>query len=98
MHIRCPHCHNPIEVVDDASLSDLSCPSCGSQFSLVGGDATKTFRADHRKVGHFELLEQVGVGHFGHVWKVLVASPSGQAERPPTAKKRSIGIPRAVLA
>jgi ribosomal protein S27E len=37
MHVRCPHCRNPIEVVDESSLSDIACPSCNSHFSLVGG-------------------------------------------------------------
>ena len=39
MHIRCPHCHNAIEIVEDSSFRDVSCPSCGSHFNLVGGDA-----------------------------------------------------------
>ena len=25
MHVRCPHCHNPIELVDDAEFSDIEC-------------------------------------------------------------------------
>jgi len=24
MHIRCPHCRNPIEVIDDDQLQDLT--------------------------------------------------------------------------
>ena len=39
MHIRCPHCHNAIEIVEDSSFRDVSCPSCGSHFNLVGSDA-----------------------------------------------------------
>jgi len=35
MHVRCPHCHNPLELVDDAEFSDIQCPSCGSSFSLL---------------------------------------------------------------
>ena len=35
MHIRCPHCQNAIEVVEDAELQDLICPSCGSSFNLL---------------------------------------------------------------
>ena len=27
LHIRCPHCHNPVELVDDHSLSKVVCPS-----------------------------------------------------------------------
>ena len=38
MHIRCPHCHNPIEVVDTDPLIDISCPSCGSNFNLISGE------------------------------------------------------------
>ena len=44
LHIRCPQCHNPVELVDDASLSDVLCPTCGSQFSLVN-DSNQTFQA-----------------------------------------------------
>jgi hypothetical protein len=38
MHIRCPHCHNPIEVVDADPITDVSCPACGSNFSLISGE------------------------------------------------------------
>ncbi len=35
LHVRCPHCHHPIELLEDARLDQVSCPSCGSSFSLV---------------------------------------------------------------
>ncbi|MCA9078180.1 MAG: protein kinase [Planctomycetaceae bacterium] len=78
---RCPHCHNPIELVDENSLKDILCPSCGSSFNLISTDATATLGLNagsgmkSREVGnnvtiaHFELLEQLGVGAFGTVWK-----------------------------
>ena len=70
MHVRCPHCHNPLEVLDNASLSDIECPSCGSSFSLVGDvTATLTHRPETKTIGHFQLVRQVGIGAFGSVWQ-----------------------------
>ena len=67
LHLRCPHCHNAIELVDDTSLSDVVCPSCGSHFSLV--DEPQSFQADELEtVGHFKLLDKLGAGAFGSVW------------------------------
>jgi tetratricopeptide (TPR) repeat protein/ribosomal protein S27E len=70
MRIRCPHCHNPIDVVDQDPLKEVCCPSCGSAFNLVGGQETETYPAGKgRTLGQFELIEQIGFGHFGSVWK-----------------------------
>ncbi len=69
MHIRCPHCHNPIEVVGAEPLADMTCPSCGSNFSLVSGETVSYTPGTVRTIGHFELLQEVGSGHFGTVWK-----------------------------
>ena len=69
MQIRCPHCHVPFDSVEQTSWADISCPACGSSFSLTGTDATYTFRPGVQVLGHFELLEQVGVGRYGAVWK-----------------------------
>ncbi len=70
LKVRCPHCHNPIELVADAELSDISCPSCGSNFNLAAETATVKYRGGPGTlVGHFELLEAVGQGAFGTVWK-----------------------------
>lgn len=69
LHVRCPHCHNPIELVPDAELDSIACPSCGSDFSLITGQmATKAADAVSQ-VGHFKLIERVGMGAFGSVWK-----------------------------
>ena len=70
MQIRCPKCHVPFESVEESSWTEIDCPSCGSNFSLAGEDATCTYRPGVRVLGHFELLEQVGAGKFGSVWKV----------------------------
>ncbi len=68
LHVRCPHCHNPVELVEDSPLRDITCPSCDSKFSLVGDETTTTTRDKSATIGQFELIEQVGVGGFGSVW------------------------------
>lgn len=69
MHVRCAHCHTPIELASETSLAEITCPSCGSRFNLIGDATTTLPPRDARTVGHFELLEQVGLGQFGSVWK-----------------------------
>lgn len=70
MHVRCPHCHNAIEVVEEASLKEIDCPSCGSSFSLLGERETETRqRSGTQTIGHFELINAVGQGAFGSVWR-----------------------------
>jgi serine/threonine protein kinase/WD40 repeat protein len=64
--IRCPHCHNPI-VIGDAGHEGVLCPGCGSSFRVREAQATST--AEMRKVGKFQLLERVGMGAFGAVWR-----------------------------
>jgi serine/threonine protein kinase len=69
MHVRCPHCQNLIELVEDALLREVV-PSCGSSFNLISGVSTVTHQpGTPRVLAHFELLEQVGLGAFGSVWK-----------------------------
>ena len=47
----------------------MTCPSCGSAFHVVSGLSTAQWDGGQRRIGQFELIEQVGVGHFGKVWK-----------------------------
>jgi WD40 repeat protein/tRNA A-37 threonylcarbamoyl transferase component Bud32 len=68
MHVRCPHCHQPVELVENTPLEQIDCPSCGSHFSLLG-DATASYHGGQKRtIGHFELIERLGVGQFGTVW------------------------------
>ncbi len=69
MRVNCPHCHNGIEIVDDASLKEIDCPSCGSSFSLLGETQTTFEHTGRQTVGRFDLLRHVGQGQFGSVWK-----------------------------
>jgi serine/threonine-protein kinase len=65
--IRCPHCHNPIQLVDDQD-AEVLCPGCGSSFRVRDARVTTT-TAGMRPLGRFQLLERVGLGAFGAVWK-----------------------------
>src|SRR5437764_456142 len=65
--LRCPHCHNPLPFPSDASHS-LLCPMCGSSFRVERVEASSTV-ADIRALGRFQLLERVGQGAFGAVWR-----------------------------
>lgn len=67
MHIRCPNCQKALEIVDDGSSESLPCPMCGS--SLTGVMETRAITRSLRTVAHFELLEHVGRGHFGDVYR-----------------------------
>ena len=69
MRIRCPHCHHPIELVNDDLAAEVVCTSCGSRFSLINGDSETIDYAKRQTLGQFELLERVGIGKFGAVWK-----------------------------
>ncbi len=66
MKITCPHCEADIDVIQEDQL--LSCPSCGSRLHFLDETLLQT-KDEHKVVAHFELIEQVGRGHFGDVWK-----------------------------
>ena len=69
VHIRCPHCHNPVELLDESPLIGIECPSCGSNFNFLTAETASQATGETQRIGQFELLEQVGMGHFGSVWK-----------------------------
>ncbi len=69
LHIRCPHCREPVELLADTPSDEVSCKTCGSEFSLVGGDDDATDAPTLQSLGRFELVSRLGVGGFGTVWK-----------------------------
>jgi tRNA A-37 threonylcarbamoyl transferase component Bud32 len=69
MHILCPHCRNPIEVVKLNPHEEIACPSCGSSFRLETESTTDWQNQSGRKLGKYEVLDTVGQGAFGTVYK-----------------------------
>ncbi len=86
MHLLCAHCQNPIELVKLVPHEEILCPSCGSSFRLEA-DATTDWRPNEfRKIGRFELLDTLGSGTFGTVYK---------AHDPELDRTVGIKVPRA---
>lgn len=69
LHVRCPHCSNPMEILADTPYDDVTCRTCGSTFNLVDRDEPTTSATSLRRLGRFELVSRLGVGGFGTVWK-----------------------------
>jgi WD40 repeat protein/tRNA A-37 threonylcarbamoyl transferase component Bud32 len=65
--IRCPHCHNPMQLSDDRP-DEVLCPGCGSNFRVRDARLTATV-SGMRPLGKFQLLDRVGLGAFGAVWR-----------------------------
>ena len=68
MHILCPHCRNPIELVKLTPREEIACPSCGSSFRLETGETTAGNPA-RKKLGRFEVGDLLGSGGFGSVYR-----------------------------
>jgi eukaryotic-like serine/threonine-protein kinase len=72
MRIGCPHCHNPIQLVD-AQPDEMLCPGCSSTFRMCDTYQTATV-SPMQPLGKFQLLERVGLGAFGAVWRARDAA------------------------
>jgi tetratricopeptide (TPR) repeat protein/tRNA A-37 threonylcarbamoyl transferase component Bud32 len=68
MHILCSTCQGPIEVLKLSAQAEITCPSCGSSVRLESETTGWEQRAG-QKVGRFVLLETLGQGAFGTVYK-----------------------------
>ncbi|HKB34859.1 MAG TPA: hypothetical protein VKD72_00300, partial [Gemmataceae bacterium] len=65
--LRCPHCQNPIHLADVPG-NEVLCPGCGGNFRVRDARLTDT-ASTGKLLGKFQLLERVGLGAFGAVWK-----------------------------
>jgi serine/threonine protein kinase len=69
LHIHCPNCHNPVKITVDAPMVAMNCTFCGNPFRIAGNDPEADQATLIRKLGHFELIEKIGSGGFGTVFK-----------------------------
>ncbi len=64
--VGCPQCHHPMAVGDGGDR--VRCTACGSSFRVE--DVRQLATVDEvRMLGRFRLLDQVGEGGFGTVWR-----------------------------
>src|SRR5262249_1713840 len=86
MHIVCPHCKSPIELVQAPDSREILCASCGSTFRLEEGSTATMLGGARRVLGRFELICVVGAGAFGTVYR---------ARDPQLDREVAIKVPRA---
>jgi WD40 repeat protein/tRNA A-37 threonylcarbamoyl transferase component Bud32 len=87
MQLTCPHCHNTLNVGDGPTPAEAICAACGSSVRLEPGATTEWTPGDGtRTLGKYELIDLVGVGAFGTVYK---------ARDPELNRVVAIKVPRA---
>ncbi len=70
--VRCPHCGERIPLQMDMGHDLVRCPSCENEFNLLFEVETASFSGKTPKaLGHYQLLEHLGMGQYGSVWKAL---------------------------
>lgn len=65
--LRCPYCNSPTAAHATVN-AEVHCRECGGSFRVAGPAATATVD-EIRTLGRFRLLECVGRGSFGAVWR-----------------------------
>ncbi len=69
LRFNCPHCHDAIQMVEESPSDELVCPTCGSSFRLEDDQTNSWSQERLPRVGKFELLERIGRGTFGTVYR-----------------------------
>jgi serine/threonine protein kinase/tetratricopeptide (TPR) repeat protein len=65
----CPRCHKPMRREDTGNGAWMACPSCGGSFRWDPGHRPAGAATDPTRLAHFELLEEIGQGAFGTVYR-----------------------------
>jgi tetratricopeptide (TPR) repeat protein/tRNA A-37 threonylcarbamoyl transferase component Bud32 len=70
LRLTCPQCREPIALGTPVEEAKVVCPACGTGISLEADAAMAGLNLLHtNKLGRFEILEKLGVGTFGAVYK-----------------------------
>ena len=69
LQIQCPHCREPFEAARNTPATEIICSSCGGHFSLADENVETRAAASLVSLAQFDLVERLGVGGFGSVWK-----------------------------
>ncbi len=69
LRIRCPHCSAPSDWIPDTPWESITCSQCGDSYQLVGAETEGAQQGELKTMGRFDLIERIGVGGFGTVWK-----------------------------
>lgn len=74
MHVFCPHCRTQIELLSLPTPHDVLCPTCGSTFQIATESTQTGSGSAVRNFAKFELIQIVGTGAFGSVYKARDSS------------------------
>lgn len=69
LRVRCPNCGTLVDFLEATSSGQIVCDSCHEPFRLVEEASEKDASLTAREIGHFQLMEPVGSGSFGVVWR-----------------------------
>jgi tetratricopeptide (TPR) repeat protein len=67
--LSCPTCRQPVVVADKGTAQTLSCGACGNRFQVDFGPIATLGADGQSTLGRFRLLEEVGQGAFGTVYR-----------------------------
>ena len=64
--VRCPRCQTRSELPHQHDEDEVHCAACGQHFYIV---THQQIGDKPQRVGRFELIDELGVGSFGTVWR-----------------------------